>query len=350
MTQQIAHPIVITDYDAHWPELFALEKRAIEDALGPLIDGVTGIEHVGSTSVPGCAAKPIIDIMIGVCGAADALRCITPIVGLGYECVGEGGIPGRIYFRKGTPRSHHIHLVHDGSRFWEKHLSFRDRLRARPDLVEQYSALKRRLAVEHGGNRLTYTFAKTPFIEAALAYGVAIVAREAIVIREYDDEWPLYFELEKVAIMNALGPAAPEVAGIEHIGSTAVAGLDAKPVIDIALGVRDLVAAEPSVVPKMEAIGYTYERPRGREDDLYCSKGAPHTHHLHIIEHGGRQWREYLALRDALRADAGLARRYAALKRELAARHWDDPDRHAYAHAKSPFIRSVLAGPAATRP
>ena len=168
MEQGILNPILIADYDPRWAEEFAREHAALVAALGGLTDGVFAIEHVGSTSVAGCAAKPVIDIMIGARGPSGGLRCITPVVRLGYECMGEYGIPGRLYFRKGQPRSHHIHLVEHGCEFWARHIAFRDLLRARSDLVEQYSALKRRLAAEYGTDREGYTEAKTPFIDAAL--------------------------------------------------------------------------------------------------------------------------------------------------------------------------------------
>lgn len=161
--------ILIADYDPAWPEAFARERDAIVAALGEATRSVVAIEHVGSTSVPGLAAKPVIDIAIGVREVADGVPCITPMVALGYECRGEGGVPGRIYFRKGQPRSHHIHLVpHDGA-FWREHMTFRDLLRARPDLVEEYARLKRELAARYGADRIGYTDAKTPFIQSALA-------------------------------------------------------------------------------------------------------------------------------------------------------------------------------------
>jgi GrpB-like predicted nucleotidyltransferase (UPF0157 family) len=166
---KVPAPIEILDYDASWPQRFAAEREAMVAALGEAMDGVAGIEHVGSTSVSGCAAKPVIDIMVGVRALAQGVRCITPIVSLGYDCVGEYGIPGRIYFRKGRPRTHHVHLVEQGSDFWSRHLAFRDALRARPELVERYSALKRELAARFGSDRVGYTEAKTPFVEGVLA-------------------------------------------------------------------------------------------------------------------------------------------------------------------------------------
>jgi GrpB-like predicted nucleotidyltransferase (UPF0157 family) len=162
-------PIVIADYDPAWPEAFERERAAIESALGDAIPSVVAIEHFGSTAVAGLAAKPVIDIMIGVQDVAAGVPCITPLVDLGYQCMGESGIPGRIFFRKGQPRSHHVHVLPFGGQSWNRHLAFRDLLRQRPDLAEKYARTKRELAASHGADRMAYTEAKTPFIEAALA-------------------------------------------------------------------------------------------------------------------------------------------------------------------------------------
>ena len=163
-------PVIIADYDPDWPQAFEQEHKRIDGALAN-VAGVTGVEHVGSTAVPGLAAKPTIDIMIGARKLADGEQCVEPLVGLGYEYLGEGGIPGRLYFRRGTPRSHQIHLVKHGSQFWEHLLLFRDLLRERADLRDEYVALKRELAERYGTDREGYAEAKTSFIQPALAQG-----------------------------------------------------------------------------------------------------------------------------------------------------------------------------------
>ena len=133
------------------------------------MEGVAAIEHVGSTAVPGLAAKSIIDIIVGVRELAAGDRCVHPLEGIEYEYLGEAGIPGRLYFRKGQPRTYHLHMVEHRSEFWERHLLFRDLLRERPAVAREYEALKRELAVQYRTDRLAYTEAKTPFIESALA-------------------------------------------------------------------------------------------------------------------------------------------------------------------------------------
>lgn len=157
----------MVDYDPAWPARFEAERTRIETALRE-VGGVIAIEHVGSTAVPGLAAKPIIDIMIGVREVAVGERCIEPMEGLEYQYRGEAGIPGRHYFRKGSPRSHHVHLVKHSSEFWQNHLLFRDYLRAHEDAAREYAALKRELAQRHRDDRVAYTDAKDPFVKAAL--------------------------------------------------------------------------------------------------------------------------------------------------------------------------------------
>ena len=141
--------------------LFDRERARIERALGSWAEG---IEHVGSTAVPGLAAKPIIDIMVGVGSLRDAEHYIKPLEQLCYECRGEAGIPGRLFFRKGDPRSHHLHVTESGSEFWERHLFFRNYLRAHPETTREYARLKHHLADHFRTDRTAYTEAKTAFI------------------------------------------------------------------------------------------------------------------------------------------------------------------------------------------
>ncbi|MEX2246228.1 MAG: GrpB family protein [Dehalococcoidia bacterium] len=178
--------ITIADYDAAWPARFERERALILDACGPGV--FEAIEHIGSTSVPGLAAKPIIDIMPGV----RSLAAITPAVivrleGIGHRYVpeyeqsdptwGEGALDRR-YFRKDRDgrRAFHMHVVELGSEFWERQLLFRDYLRTHPDDAAAYAALKREIAREFNalppGERnahFGYTERKTAFVEATLA-------------------------------------------------------------------------------------------------------------------------------------------------------------------------------------
>jgi GrpB-like predicted nucleotidyltransferase (UPF0157 family) len=160
--------IVIANYDPSWPAMFDEERARLVGAVG---NWVLGIEHIGSTSVPGLGAKPVIDILIGVGALADAdEHCIEPICGLGYEYVPEFEtvMPFRRYFRRSADEqnhSHHIHLVEKGSDFWQRHLLFRDYLRAHPDRAREYEQLKRRLAPQFSDVN-DYAQAKNEFIRA----------------------------------------------------------------------------------------------------------------------------------------------------------------------------------------
>lgn len=159
--------ITIADYNPDWPDQFATEKAQLMAIVG---DYVADIQHIGSTSVPGLGAKPVIDIMIGVRSLADAdAHCIEPIVGLGYEYVRkyEVELPFRRYFSKDNAdgiRTHQIHLVEIESDWWERHLVFRDYLRTHPEASEAYERLKRELAALPFESTNDYAEAKTEFI------------------------------------------------------------------------------------------------------------------------------------------------------------------------------------------
>lgn len=171
--------IAIAESDDRWPARFSAERDALSASLAGA-GGLVAIEHIGSTSVPGLAAKPIVDIMAGVERLAIVNdRWLAPLGRLGYEYISayEIEFPMRRYFRKpgGTdrPRSHHLHIVEPTSDFWRRHLLFRDWLRSHPEDARAYAALKRHLAAIHGEDRVAYTDGKTEFIEEILARAYA---------------------------------------------------------------------------------------------------------------------------------------------------------------------------------
>jgi len=167
-------PVIIVDYDPRWPKFFEEEKANLVRVIGPMM---VAIEHVGSTAVPGLAAKPIIDIMVGIQHISDAVWCIQPLKTLGYEYIPdyEKSIPERRYFHKGNVHrseqgsTHHLHMVELGSDFWSRQLLFRDYLRAHPDEAQRYADLKKTLAARFASNREGYTNAKTEFIQEIVA-------------------------------------------------------------------------------------------------------------------------------------------------------------------------------------
>lgn len=158
--------ILIMDYDPEWLRLYEKERALICSALG---DTVADIQHVGSTAVPGLVAKPVIDILIGVRDLSLDEKNIEALSEIGYEYRGEAGIPGRLFFRKGMPRTHHVHVAVLGGEFWTEHLLFRDYLRAHPEEALRYADLKRDLAARLRTDRASYTESKAPFISSILA-------------------------------------------------------------------------------------------------------------------------------------------------------------------------------------
>ncbi|HEY5625147.1 MAG TPA: GrpB family protein [Dehalococcoidia bacterium] len=162
-------PIVIADYDPRWAAMYADESARIQAAAG---EWLLGIEHVGSTAVPGLAAKPIVDIMPGLQSLADTPHIVSAMEGLGYQYIPEyeDELPERRYFVLPAGRGYrhkrlfHIHAVETTSAFWRRHLAFRNYLRSHPDIAGEYAALKSRLAAEYGSDREGYTEAKTEFI------------------------------------------------------------------------------------------------------------------------------------------------------------------------------------------
>ncbi len=161
---------------------------------------------------------------------------------------------------------------------------------------------------------------------------------EPVRIVAYDARWPERFERERLALEDAIGEWT--VGAIHHVGSTAVPGLDAKPVIDILVGIESLQAGRVCFEP-LAKLDYLYASYRPQEMHWFCK---PHpsrrTHHLHLVPAGSTLYEEELAFRDHLRADHQAAHQYAALKREFAARFPDD--REAYTNAKATFIRAAL--------
>jgi GrpB-like predicted nucleotidyltransferase (UPF0157 family) len=157
--------VTLAAYDPLWPEEF----RAEAERMARVCDDLEiRIEHVGSTSIPGLSAKPIIDIAVGVPPRIDRTPYIQALKEIGYEHLGAYGLAGRDYFRRGSPRSHHVHMWSWSSRQWRDHLAFRDYLRAHADARMEYEILKRELALAYSDDRGRYTAEKAPFIQAIL--------------------------------------------------------------------------------------------------------------------------------------------------------------------------------------
>lgn len=155
--------ITVVEYNLNWPKAFEQEASQLKGLLGDLI---VNIHHIGSTSVPGLMAKPIIDILLEVTNLGNLDTKSTLVEGLGYEVMGEMGIPGRRYFRKGGYyRTHQIHAFVSGDSNLERHIAFRDYLIAHKEVAEAYGALKLAIARKANNNIESYSDAKDPFIK-----------------------------------------------------------------------------------------------------------------------------------------------------------------------------------------
>ncbi|MBA3778996.1 MAG: GrpB family protein [Chloroflexi bacterium] len=151
----------VAAYDLRWPRRFAVWRRRLKAELE---SAAVRIEHVGSTAVPGLAAKPIVDIQVSVPDMEEEAAYVPAIEHAGLQL--RAREPGHRYFRPPAdrPREVHVHVCEVGSAWERDHLLFRDYLRAHQSARDAYASLKRRLAVEYADDRLAYTDAKSAFI------------------------------------------------------------------------------------------------------------------------------------------------------------------------------------------
>jgi len=162
--------------------------------------------------------------------------------------------------------------------------------------------------------------------------------RASIHIVPYDGRWPDRFDQERDVLAAVLAPWL--VGPIEHVGSTAVPDLAAKPVIDMMAAVRDLESSRPTIATLAE-FGYCYSPYRDDVMHWFCKPSPAHrTHHLHVVPFRSQLWFDRLAFRDFLRTHRSVAMEYATLKHSLAKQH--EFDRDAYTDAKSPFVERIL--------
>lgn len=161
-------PVIIDPYSADWSRRYEEEQTRLRRVLPPHFR----LEHIGSTSVPGLPAKPIIDVMLGASSLREIEEQIPRLESLGYEYISrhEAEIPARRFFAKPIlrPRHFHLHGVARAGNLWTDYLALRDRLREDRSLAARYAALKSELAAKFGDDRAGYTDAKTEFISGAI--------------------------------------------------------------------------------------------------------------------------------------------------------------------------------------
>ena len=169
--------ITIVAYDPRWPQQFETLRSRIASTLGVL---PIAIEHIGSTAVPGLAAKPVIDIDVVMRSDADLPLVISKLALLGYDHRGDLGVPGREAFR--TPPGdfpHHLYVCPPDSQEYRRHIAFRDHLRTHSEAANAYATLKRSLADRFGDRREAYNQAKSQFVEEIVRHALQDPATDA---------------------------------------------------------------------------------------------------------------------------------------------------------------------------
>ncbi|MCK0472477.1 GrpB family protein [Halalkalibacter sp. APA_J-10(15)] len=164
MTKSI---VILSEYNPNWEKQFESEEKRILDILG---DRVVGIEHIGSTSIKGLEAKPIIDIIIGIQDLDEVSNYVPPLSEIEYEYVPKPMFKDRRFFRKGLwgQGTCHLHICEFNSSEWIEKLLFRDYLRLHPQVAKEYASLKKELASKYQFDRPTYTKKKEPFIKTII--------------------------------------------------------------------------------------------------------------------------------------------------------------------------------------
>ncbi|WP_221090420.1 GrpB family protein [Deinococcus aquaedulcis] len=150
-----------------YPALFEQERARVAGVLGTL---ASDIQHIGSTSIPGLVAKPVLDLAVAVPDQKRVAACAQPLATLGYVFMGDPVGKGEAFFARGSDeaRTHYLHVLSAGHPHWHAYLTFRDALRQSADLRDDYARLKQTLAQAHPEQRRVYTNRKGEFIEQVL--------------------------------------------------------------------------------------------------------------------------------------------------------------------------------------
>lgn len=157
--------VCVKEYNAEWAAFFQRESQKLS---GTLKKYNCQIEHIGSTSVVGMCAKPIIDILIGINNFPPTDDFIRAMIGLGYEYMEQASVSNRLYFVKRESLNFNAHIVKYGGSIWNKDIAFREFLRNTPQAIQEYSALKRGIINKGRNKLLEYSEEKAPFIENIL--------------------------------------------------------------------------------------------------------------------------------------------------------------------------------------
>jgi GrpB-like predicted nucleotidyltransferase (UPF0157 family)/predicted acetyltransferase len=341
--EKIRH-VELHPYDKNWVKLFEHEKEVIQNILG---SNCTHIHHIGSTSIPRIYAKSIIDMMPVVknLSLVDLHDC--EFKELGYQCMGEYGISGRrFYWKSKQNRTHHIHLFEEGNPEIGRHLAFRNYLRDNQDVAQAYSQIKRDLADQFTNDIVSYVEGKSSFIKyidylTGHPQKDQLSAEDNIILKPYDSRWKKLAIAEISSIKHLVKLPFLD---IQHLGSTAIEGMLAKPIIDIFIALNAIEEADLWIKP-LENMGYIFWYENPDKQHLRFFKGMPpygtcRTHHVHIMEKG-KDFDNRIKFRDMLNKSPDDRESYVKLKQELSEKY--SKDREVYTEKKFKFVRQILS-------
>lgn len=338
--------VTLEPHQKEWETAGKIICAKIKDILG---DDAADVQHIGSTSIRGIYAKPVIDIAVGVNSFQDMMKHDDELAKNGIIYRGQDQ-PGQHLYRCGNLENeivtHFIHVVIIGSDSWQNYINFRDYLNCHQDDAQAYSALKTELYTEFSDDRKAYTDAKHNLVAEILDKAKKwrneqtterLMSKKHVIVQAYDESWATDFETIKAEISAALGGAA---LAIEHVGSTSVKGLAAKPVIDIDIVVKD--DELPRAIELLAKIGYIHEGNlgiEGREAFHYEGKEHLKKHHLYVCPESSPELKRHIAFRDYLRSHPEAVQEYSAIKIEAAKLFPYDID--SYIAHKSPLIEKI---------
>ncbi|MEU7478780.1 GrpB family protein [Lentzea sp. NPDC042327] len=338
--------VELVEYDCAWPGLFERERARVLGA----VPGAE-LEHVGSTSVPGLCAKPVVDLMLVVADAADEASYVPALEAVGYRVVVREDDWHHHRILKGPDTNVNLHVFARGCAQVRRHRVFRDWLRVNDEDRALYARVKRELAGRQWERVREYAAAKNEVVleileRAYVAWRLpsddvefvteSPVGSGQVVLEDYNPDWPGWYEREARRIRGALGAA---VLRLEHVGSTSVPGLAAKPLIDVLLVVADS-NDEDAYVPALVAAGYYLRlREHGWYEHRLLRDHGPDVN-LHVFSPACEEVDRMLVFRDRLRSHPADREEYERTKRVLAGRTWDRVQD--YADAKTRVVERII--------
>ncbi len=325
--------VVLEPHQVEWEEEGRRKCAEIKEILG---SDAVDVQHVGSTSIIGISAKPIIDIAVAVRAFEDIRKHDAKLAehGIIYR---KEDYPGQHLYRCGDFEremiTHYIHVVLAGSYQWRNYINFRDYLNTHEEDAKAYEKCKLDLWEKYPNDRDAYVEGKSALVTEILGK-----TSKRVVVQAYDPVWVKDFEDIRKEISEVIGDL---VLSIEHVGSTSVKGLSAKPIIDIDVVIEDGTRLNP-VISALDKIGYHHRGNLGipgREAFGYEGKDHLRKHHLYVCEKNAEELCRHIAFRDYLRTHPEAVAEYSRIKTEGAALYPFDIDK--YIEYKGPFIEGI---------